>query len=80
MTRWGKRSVETSVALRQRIPELDDLPPLTVEEERLFIEAAEKIKEIANRVKGKGSCLHSSFFLILSGWIMIFYQLTFRTT
>lgn len=55
MTRWGRQ--ERSDGRRhenghRRHPELEELPELPREFESVFLQAAQRIKELANNIKG----------------------------
>jgi hypothetical protein len=49
MTRWGK---ESTTATTRRHPDLEELPPMPREFETVFMDAAQRIKELANSIKG----------------------------
>lgn len=48
MTRWGRESA----TVHKRHPDLEDLPPLPRDFEDVFLQAAARLRDMANNIKG----------------------------
>jgi hypothetical protein len=55
MTRWGKEAPTSSNSRRH--PDLEELPPMPREFEKVFLQAADRIKDLAGQIKGSRDIL-----------------------